>query len=1013
MEEVVRRVRIDVTSNANQANRGLENLRNTLHGLSGRYSAASRGANSHSSALKAVAKATNIATNQNKKYMSTLKRVVMYRAIRYAMKAIIDGFKQGLENAYFFSKGINGDLAQALDLMAVKSQTMKNQLGAAFGSLLQTIQPIILTIISLVTKLAEAITMLFSLLGGKGTYLKAVDASAAFKKNTAGGAAAAKKMKDYLMGIDELNVIKKPDDTGGGGGGGNSASWSSMFEETELPEWAGNLKDLIDLGEFREAGAFLAEHLNGIIDEWDAEAAGRALGEKIGHAVSFAFGFLYGGENTTGFDFENLGKKLQTALNAIAKEIDPEELGGILVGKIHAIVGLLKGALEAYDPEATGKWLGEVINGAIKKIPWEDAGTVIHDGFIKALKTGASLLEGLSLTELGMDVGKFFASLLGLEGGDANSIVQSFKSIGESLDKVKESIVGIMTAITEWKPNTSDMENFKKSVQDLASAVNRLLEDISKMLNNFKSDVPTVLDAALATLTACLEIVSATVDGVGLIADGIALLGYAAGGVWYGLKGQWDEYKTAVSKDVDATLASAKGHAEGIGESIKTAWSAVMNKDSGNRIGNEFGAGVAEGMANQTNMTTLMTEDEYRKMHGRIKSYADGTNDYIRYVAEQTGQDVDIVKKSFSDAVENSNELGEVSADVAAGIKLAIQNAILEAGGDFAAGIKEIENVLYETQKNITNGVKTMMVDASAAILAGFALIQQQASVLFGSFDIWIAALKGTIILFASDTTTTLFELETYIINTGTRLREAYDALIDHINFEMNALRENFEIEYCPEILKLITSTMNSILVAYYVMSGLIHTDLTDKLGNVREEIILLTGTFKANMMDAAGTARQEIAAIREALDKLNGYTVHVYIVVHEVGSGGSKVLSRAKDSFEEVKAKFGITAHGGIIKAANGMALPNRGQLFIAREAGAELVGDIGNGRTAVMNNNQIVQSVSDGVYSAVMSAMSQQSNTDDRPIVLQIDGREIARAVRQGERQTGYQLSSNPTFA
>ena len=64
MEEVVRRVRIDVTSNANQANRGLENLRNTLHGLSGRYSAASRGANSHSSALKAVAKATNIATNQ-------------------------------------------------------------------------------------------------------------------------------------------------------------------------------------------------------------------------------------------------------------------------------------------------------------------------------------------------------------------------------------------------------------------------------------------------------------------------------------------------------------------------------------------------------------------------------------------------------------------------------------------------------------------------------------------------------------------------------------------------------------------------------------------------------------------------------------------------------------------------------------------------------------------------------------------------------------------------------------
>lgn len=45
-------------------------------------------------------------------------------------------------------------------------------------------------------------------------------------------------------------------------------------------------------------------------------------------------------------------------------------------------------------------------------------------------------------------------------------------------------------------------------------------------------------------------------------------------------------------------------------------------------------------------------------------------------------------------------------------------------------------------------------------------------------------------------------------------------------------------------------------------------------------------------------------------------------------------------------------------------------GQMFIAREAGPELVGTIG-GRNAVMNNNQIVESVSSGVYRAVKSAM------------------------------------------
>ena len=50
--------------------------------------------------------------------------------------------------------------------------------------------------------------------------------------------------------------------------------------------------------------------------------------------------------------------------------------------------------------------------------------------------------------------------------------------------------------------------------------------------------------------------------------------------------------------------------------------------------------------------------------------------------------------------------------------------------------------------------------------------------------------------------------------------------------------------------------------------------------------------------------------------------------------------------------------------KLANG-GLVNEGQMFIAREAGPELVGTIGN-RTAVMNNDQIVESVAMGVADA-----------------------------------------------
>ena len=67
----------------------------------------------------------------------------------------------------------------------------------------------------------------------------------------------------------------------------------------------------------------------------------------------------------------------------------------------------------------------------------------------------------------------------------------------------------------------------------------------------------------------------------------------------------------------------------------------------------------------------------------------------------------------------------------------------------------------------------------------------------------------------------------------------------------------------------------------------------------------------------------------------------------------------------------------------------PDVGELFVAREAGPELVGSI-NGHSAVANNDQIVEAVASGVYEAVSSAMS---NTNERPMQVRVylDSREI----------------------
>lgn len=84
----------------------------------------------------------------------------------------------------------------------------------------------------------------------------------------------------------------------------------------------------------------------------------------------------------------------------------------------------------------------------------------------------------------------------------------------------------------------------------------------------------------------------------------------------------------------------------------------------------------------------------------------------------------------------------------------------------------------------------------------------------------------------------------------------------------------------------------------------------------------------------------------------------------------------------------------------------PDMGQLFIAREAGAELVGNIG-GRTAVMNNDQIVESVSAGVYQAVIAALGSGGDEGgDTQIIINLDGEKIYENQQKVARNRGYNL-------
>jgi hypothetical protein len=63
----------------------------------------------------------------------------------------------------------------------------------------------------------------------------------------------------------------------------------------------------------------------------------------------------------------------------------------------------------------------------------------------------------------------------------------------------------------------------------------------------------------------------------------------------------------------------------------------------------------------------------------------------------------------------------------------------------------------------------------------------------------------------------------------------------------------------------------------------------------------------------------------------------------------------------------------------------PDTGELFIAREAGPELVGNIGN-RAAVANNDQITEGIAQAAYEGFSQALSENSGNEKQPITVYV---------------------------
>ena len=205
---------------------GLSSLAMTLDAIAASMEGVSKAAKSlgqTSKGIDEIADSAKKAQGPMNSFTGMFKRLAQLRLVRAVLREVVQIFKEGLDNAYEWSKAMGGELAPALDRIATASQQMKNQLGAALGELLISLEPLITELIHLVTLLAQAFTWLFATMEGRSEYLVANEVATGWKE----ASKAAKEYKKTILGFDVINRLN-----GGDSGSGKDISTAFHYEPT-------------------------------------------------------------------------------------------------------------------------------------------------------------------------------------------------------------------------------------------------------------------------------------------------------------------------------------------------------------------------------------------------------------------------------------------------------------------------------------------------------------------------------------------------------------------------------------------------------------------------------------------------------------------------------------------------------------------------------------------------------------------------------------------------------------
>lgn len=1029
--------------------------------------------------LKEMISGANNSGNKGMSWGRMLGSSLMFSTVFGAISQIKEAIKAGSDNLVQYSSAYN----KSISGMVTSLLYLKNAWAAAFAPVVNVVAPYISRFIDMIAGALNAVGQFTAALTGKGRVVQAKKAWYNYGKSLEDTGdkikdttKKAKDLQNYLLGIDELNVLQPNTDSNSGSGSSGSGgkytgpSASEMFETIEVPNSMNKLaemfKDAIAKSDFTDIGRMISNKLSNALESIDWKSV-------YHHA-------------------DNFGKDLATFLNGLITPRLFYDLGATIAGAINTAFHAANSFAINFDWSNLGESLASSITGFFENWDAGLTGETFGNFFSGIFDAMTSFLKKLSSDDTFKTIGQQLVNLLcGIDWKKCIWNLAAFFSAFNNalLDFPTDFVEGIGEAIVEHITGSKFSEEARKKFEEKFAPIKKAYKFILKGINPFtriKRDIEFAVNA-FEELKKKFSIGDwynnnvkpwFTKDKWATVGDGIKS-GLGGIGDWMGETfGSARKAVTDKFSDIGTWFGDRNKDIQNAQDGI-SSWMSTKYKDARKAVNDNFSdAGIWFGrrkadIQNAQSSVSTWFSTKYQSARGYVNSafsnvgkwFGGRKSDIQNNMKSVSGWFKSTFQTAYKGVTDSFGKIGDFFKGIGKKIKKpiigamkAILNGVNWVYEKLGGGKNHFDVSKLDKYASGTNGVSHDTVgivnDQAGSTYREMVQFPNGKTIIPKGRNVMLPMPKGTKVL-PADQTASLMNMPHFKKGIGDFFGGAWAKFKD---FTGNIA------DYISNPKKLVQMAIDK----FTDFSSYLEPGLSMAKNAVRGTVGIATKFIKDKLKGFGGSGsgvnykpsagvEQWRATAKKALELTNQFTeanLNRLLMQMKSESGGNPNAINNWD----INAKMGIPSKGlmqvidptfrayamkgfdkniydpmsNILAAirytlarygslergwkghgyANG-GFPKVGEMFYARESGPELVGKIGN-RSAVVNNQQIVDSVSNGV-----SRANDETNSLLRTIIeyqelllkketsVNMDGKRMDKQISKARRNTGFSFS------